>query len=44
LYSYYKCVRDYIGARAQVLNKKDIKTKKLLIQFYDEKIIDERLK
>lgn len=39
LYSYYKCVRDYIGARAQMLNKKDIKT--LLIQFYDEKIIDE---
>ncbi len=39
LYSYYKCVRDYIGTRAQNLNNKD--SKAILNQFYDEPIVDE---
>lgn len=39
LYSYYKCVRDYIGTRVQNLNCID--SKALLVQFYDEPIVDE---
>lgn len=39
LHSYYKCVRDYIGARAQNLN--NIDTRALLTQFYNESIISE---
>lgn len=39
LYTYYKCVRDYIGARAQGMFPADIRG--LLLHFYEETMIHE---